>query len=40
MPDAVQMGPDCGKNDGKPSSHAMTGISNFVQQTHNFIAAW
>jgi hypothetical protein len=35
--DAGQMGPQCG---GPLSSNSMTGIWDFVQQSHNFIGAW
>ena len=33
---AVQIGPQCG---GDAQAIHMTGISDFVQQSHNFIAA-
>jgi hypothetical protein len=35
--DAVQMGPECG---GELKLSQMTGIWDFVQQGHNFIAMW
>ena len=35
--DAVQLGPQCG---GNRSPNPMTDISDFVQQSHNFIALW
>ncbi len=35
--DAVQIGPQCGGDAGRIP---MTDISDFVQQSHNFIASW
>jgi hypothetical protein len=35
--DAVQIGPECGGDHGQI---AMADISDFVQQTHNFVASW
>jgi hypothetical protein len=42
--DDVQMGPHCGGDTAemprKTQANPMTGISDFVQQSHNFIAVW